>query len=58
MADAVFSSGNAKSQDWARGQSLVVEAWAILCRHPPVPEVPEDSVTPWFRMGTNFGFKL
>jgi hypothetical protein len=22
------------------------EPWAILCRHPPVPEVPQDSVTP------------
>ena len=24
------------------------EPWAILCRHPPVPEVPQHSVTPWF----------
>src|ERR1035437_1425672 len=22
------------------------EPWAILCRHPPVPEVPQHSVTP------------
>jgi hypothetical protein len=27
------------------------EPWAILCRHPPVPEVPEHSVNPCLVVG-------